>query len=55
MNDFEKKERLSSDFGGRDSASPVVPVLPTVNPAVEKSEAPAVKLHAAVYVSYVSN
>lgn len=53
MNDSEKKDRLSSEYIRTDPASPVVPVLPTVNPAAEKSEAPAVKLHAAFYVAYV--
>ncbi|KAL9629233.1 MAG: hypothetical protein Q9164_006965, partial [Protoblastenia rupestris] len=52
MADPEKKERLSSDYVRSDPASPTVPILPTVNPAVEKTvqETPAAKIHPSFYV-----
>lgn len=51
MSDLEKKERLSEDYE-RDPASPTLPVLPTVNPAVEKTvkESAADKIHPAFFV-----
>ena len=48
-----EKERVSAEVIRSDPASPTAPVLPTVNPAVEKREAPASKLHPAFYVMYV--
>ena len=45
-----EKERVSAEFIRNAPESPVAPVLPTVNPAVEKSEAPQAKLHSSVYV-----
>lgn len=52
MGDSEKyneKERMSADIGSpmRDTAAPM---LPTVNPDVQKKEPPASKFHPAVYV-----
>ncbi len=45
-----EKERVSAEVMRSGPASPTAPVLPTVNPAVEKSEPPASTLHPAVYV-----
>lgn len=55
MADLEKKERLSSEYIRSDPGSPTAPVLPTVNPAVEKTvqDTPAAKIHPAFYVMYV--
>ena len=47
-----EKDRVSAEAVRSDPASPTAPVLPTTNPAVEKSEAPASGLHPAVYVRY---
>jgi hypothetical protein len=52
MGDSEKyseKERMSADIGSpvRDTAAPM---LPTVNPEVQKMEPPASKIHPAFYV-----
>lgn len=52
MSDPEKKERLSADYE-RDPATPTAPILPTVNPATEKAEAPKSSIHPAFYVMYV--
>lgn len=45
-----EKERVSAEIMRSGLASPTAPVLPTVNPAAEKSEPPASTLHPAVYV-----
>ena len=45
-----EKERVSAEVVRSDPSTPVAPVLPTVNPAVEKSEPPAAKLHPSIYV-----
>ncbi|KAK4697239.1 hypothetical protein P7C71_g802, partial [Lecanoromycetidae sp. Uapishka_2] len=53
MGDSEKyseKERLSGDIVRSGPGSPMLPVLPTVNPEVEKQQQPAAKLHPAFYV-----
>ena len=52
MTDPEKKERLSSEYMRSGPSSPTAPVLPTVNPSVEKTvhESPANKIHPAFYV-----
>ena len=54
MGDLEKafpdKERISAEIVRSQPGSPTIPVLPTVNPAVEKREVPASKLHPAFYV-----
>ena len=54
MTDIEKKERLSQDYDRSGPSSPTAPVLPTVNPAVEKAvqESAANKIHPAFYVMY---
>ena len=48
-----EKERISAEVVRSGPASPTAPVLPTVNPAVEKKEVPASTLHPAVYVMCV--
>ena len=48
-----EKERVSAEVIRSGPASPTAPVLPTVNPAVEKKEVPASTFHPAVYVMYV--
>ena len=48
-----EKERISAEVIRTSPASPVALVLPTVNPAVEKKEVPASKLHPAFYVMYL--
>ncbi|MDI1487490.1 MAG: hypothetical protein OHK93_006760 [Ramalina farinacea] len=55
MTDPEKKERLSPEYMRSGPSSPTAPVLPTVNPSVEKTvhESPANKIHPAFYVMYV--
>lgn len=53
MGDSEKyaeKERLSGDIARSAPGSPMLPVLPTVNPEVEKQQQPSAKLHPAFYV-----
>lgn len=45
MSESEKKVRVSGE-----QPRPVEPVLPTVNPATEKTEPPKAALHPAVYV-----
>lgn len=45
-----EKERISADVVRNEPESPVALVLPTVNPAAEKSEPPKAKLHPSVYV-----
>ena len=50
MNDTEKRERFSAE-STRDVEAPTVPMLPTVNLAVEKKEADGYQLPAAVYVT----
>ena len=45
-----EKERVSAEVIRNGPESPVAPVLPTVNPAVEKTEPPKAKLHPSVYV-----
>ena len=47
--DGEKKERFSAETS-RDVEAPTVPMLPTVNPAIEDPKSPAYQLPAAVYV-----
>ena len=47
---FHEKERISAEIIRSGPGSPTLPVLPTVNPDVEKKEQPASKLHPAVYV-----
>ena len=51
MTDIEKKEGALENFE-KDPASPTIPVLPTVNPAIEKKvqESAANKIHPAFYV-----
>ena len=48
-----EKERISAEVVRSGPASPIAPVLPTVNPAVEKKEVPASTVHPAVYVMCV--
>ncbi|KAL8793022.1 MAG: hypothetical protein Q9195_004333 [Heterodermia aff. obscurata] len=48
-----EKERVSAEIVRSGPASSTAPVLPTVNPAVEKKEVPASTFHPAVYVMYV--
>lgn len=50
MTEPEKKERISAEIFKHSPESPIMPVLPTVNPAVEKAEPPPAKLHPAFYV-----
>ena len=50
---FSEKERLSAEVLRDGPATPTMPVLPTVNPEVEKKEAQALALHPAVYVMWV--
>ncbi|KAG8528260.1 uncharacterized protein KY384_007177 [Bacidia gigantensis] len=52
MADPEKKERLSAEYDRSGPSSPTMPVLPTVNPQVEKKiqESPANKIHPAFFV-----
>ena len=50
---FSEKERMSAEVIRDGPATPTLPVLPTVNPDIEKREAPASKLHPAVYVMWV--
>lgn len=45
-----EKERISAEVVRSDPSTPVAPVLPTVNPDVEKREPPAAKLHPSIYV-----
>ncbi|KAL6715265.1 hypothetical protein ACLMJK_007529 [Lecanora helva] len=47
---FNEKERVSGEVIRSGPASPTVPVLPTVNPEVEKQQPPASKIHPAFYV-----
>ena len=49
---FSEKERISAEIIRDGPATPTMPVLPTVNPEIEKREAPASKLHPAIYVMY---
>lgn len=51
---FSEKERISAEIIRDGPATPTLPVLPTVNPEIEKREAPASKLHPVFYVVYVS-
>lgn len=51
---FSEKERVSAEIIRDGPATPTLPVLPTVNPEIEKRELPASKLHPAFYVMYVS-
>ena len=48
--EYSEKERVSTDIIRSGPGSPTLPVLPTVNPDVEKKEQPASKLHPAFYV-----
>ena len=50
---FSEKERISAEIIRDGPATPTMPVLPTVNPEIEKREAPASKLHPAFYVMWV--
>ena len=51
-----EKERISAEVARSGPASPTAPILPTVNPATEKREAPAAAtFHPAVYVMYAEN
>ena len=45
-----EKERVSAEAIRNGLESAVAPILPTVNPAVEKSEPPKAKLHPSIYV-----
>lgn len=47
---FSEKERISAEIIRDGPATPTMPVLPTVNPEIEKREAPASTLHPAFYV-----
>lgn len=47
---FSEKERMSAEVLRDGPATPTMPVLPTVNPEVEKKEAQTSALHPAVYV-----
>lgn len=47
-----EKERMSADIVRSDPKSPTAPVLPTVNPAIEKSEPATAKLHPSIYVMW---
>ena len=47
---FSEKERISAEMIRDEPAAPTLPVLPTVNPEIEKREAPASQLHPAFYV-----
>ena len=47
---YIEKERVSAEISRSGPGSPTLPVLPTVNPDVEKKEQPASKLHPAFYV-----
>ena len=51
---FSEKERISAEVIRDGPATPTLPVLPTVNPDIEKREPPASKLHPAFYVMCVS-
>ena len=51
---FSEKERISAEVIRDGPATPTLPVLPTVNPEIEKREPPASQLHPAVYVMWVS-
>ena len=51
---YPEKERVSADIIRSGPESPTLPVLPTVNPDVEKKEQPSAKLHPAFYVMSVS-
>lgn len=48
----EEKERTSGEVARPEPAS-TAPVLPTVNPAVEKTEPPKPTFHPAFYIAYV--
>ena len=50
---FSEKERISAEIIRDGPATPTLPVLPTVNPEIEKREPPASKLHPAFYVVWV--
>ena len=50
---FSEKERISAEVLRDGPATPTMPVLPTVNPEIEKKEAQASALHPAVYVMWV--
>lgn len=49
-----EKERISAEVVRSGPSSPTEPILPTVNPAIEKKEAPASNIHPAVYVVCVT-
>ena len=49
-----EKERISAEVIRSGPDTPTAPVLPTVNPAVEKKEVPGSNVHPAIYVTYVS-
>lgn len=51
---FSEKERISAEVIRDGPAAPTLPVLPTVNPEIEKREPPASQLHPAFYVMWVS-
>ena len=50
---FSEKERMSAEVLRDGPATPTMPVLPTVNPEIEKKEAQTSALHPAVYVMWV--
>lgn len=50
---FSEKERISAEVIRDGPATPTLPVLPTVNPEIEKREPPASQLHPAFYVMSV--
>ena len=47
---FSEKERMSAEIIRDGPATPTLPVLPTVNPEIEKREPPASQIHPAAYV-----
>ncbi|MCJ1460531.1 hypothetical protein MMC28_010913 [Mycoblastus sanguinarius] len=47
---YAEKERISAEITRSGPGSPTLPVLPTVNPAVEKNEPSVAKVHPAFYV-----
>ena len=45
-----EKERISAEISRNAPESPTAPILPIVNPAVEKSDPPKAKLHPSIYI-----
>ena len=50
---FSEKERMSAEIIRDGPGTSTLPVLPTVNPEIEKREPPASQLHPAFYVMWV--